>query len=199
MTPIEAFNKYVAIKKHFKDKEFDLTKVELGTIPVARAIFEKHKTRAFFEKLSREYKDTELIEYIVANMVDDQGHLFNNFGKRIYRDYKSRINNLDYLFESQLQDIQLQSEKLKIQPFDCSRGYSVIMRMFLGQKVCPETLIILNRFANFKDEHDEVFKDDYLWEDISLLMVKYRPFVRVAHKLERYKEVYSSTLGDQVV
>ena len=93
-----------------------------------------------------------------------------------------------------MHDILYQSEKLNKDPFDSSEGYSIILKMYLGSKISPETLVILNKFENFVDNHDANLKDDYLWEDVKLLIVKYQPFIRVAHKLETYESKFKTIL-----
>lgn len=196
MTPLEAFRRYLAIKDHFKLKNYDILKTSILPVPESR--FDKYRFKKFFERLASEYIDTNLIGYIVSNFVENGGlNLFEKQGKRIYNEYIARLKNFDYVFESELQDILLQSERLKRDPFECEENYSIIVQMYLGKKLSPETLIILNSFREFREAHDRAFQEDYLWQDISLLLVKYRPFVRVAHKLPYYKEIYNNILGNQ--
>ena len=54
--------------------------------------------------------------------------------------------------------------------------------MFMGRNLMLETLVVLNRLTNFVNRYDIILKDDCIWNDVSLLIKKYDPFLIIDMK-----------------
>ena len=51
------------------------------------------------------------------------------------------------------------------------------MRMVLQNKIKLESFVILNSILKFKKHFDVDLEGDYVWEELSLLLEKYEPFL----------------------
>ena len=91
--PYEAYVKYLALKSHFSDKNYDYFKYN-GKVKAWRATFEQRKDKYFFYKLS---KKKDPVEYLVANFVGSNDFYIGNIradeSDQIYMDYKKRKEN----------------------------------------------------------------------------------------------------------
>jgi len=50
--------------------------------------------------------------------------------------------------------------------------------MLLGNKISLETVIILDKLLDFRYNVNTELLNDFIWNDLNLLIIKYRPFVR---------------------
>jgi len=51
--------------------------------------------------------------------------------------------------------------------------------MYLGKHISIETLVILNKINNYTNKLDNVLKDDIIWPDVSRIVKKYTPFLKI--------------------
>ena len=102
MEPYEAYVKYLALKSHFSDKNYDFFKYN-GKVKAWRTTFESRKDKYFFYKLS---KKKDPVEYLVANFVGSDdfyiGNIREDKSDEVYMDWKKRIESLTYTFKSDL-------------------------------------------------------------------------------------------------
>ena len=64
--------------------------------------------------------------------------------------------------------------------------------MYLGKHISMENLVILNKINNYTDRLDNVLKDDIIWPDVSRIVKKYTPFLKID------KEKYVSKLREKL-
>ena len=100
--PYEAYVKYLALKSHFSDKNYDYIKYN-GKVKAWRTTFETRKDKYFFYKLS---KQKDPIEFLIANFVGNDdfyiGDIRDDKANEVYMDYKKRLQSLSYVFKSDL-------------------------------------------------------------------------------------------------
>ena len=100
--PYEVYIKYLALKSHFSDLNYDYFKYN-GKVKAWRSTFDTRKDKYFFYKLS---KKKDPIEYLVANFIGSNDFYIGNIradeSDQIYMDYKKRKESLSYIFKSDL-------------------------------------------------------------------------------------------------
>jgi hypothetical protein len=69
MNEFECYSTYTALKLHFTS-DYDYFKYN-GKCNVTLESFNKRRERFFFKKLSREYPDPELRDFLVSNFLND--------------------------------------------------------------------------------------------------------------------------------
>jgi len=183
MEPFEVYKLYLALRLHFTQKSYDITKTR-GAVRASEKSFLKRKDLFAMRKLARDYKRKEVIDLLVANFVsgDKWGGVFDASAKETYEVWKARKQKRDYTFEQDVAKIKLEMEKEEItNPFEGNGGYHpLVYRLYFGHLVSIESLVVLDKTFNYAI----LDTDDIFLQDINLLIKKYRPFVRITDKMK---------------
>ena len=194
MVPFDTYKTYLALKNHFTKESYDYHKYQ-GKSRASLQSFYKRKDRFWFEKLSRQKEDREVIDFFVANFVscsDPQtvwiGEMIKE-GEARYKSWQKRIQSLSYVFKEESQ--QLFDNRFE-EVFDCSKGHPLLLKMFLVGKISLETLVIYDRIFLFGKNFDKKLKDP-VWETVSMRMKKYSPFLHI--DVFHYKKLLKQVVG----
>lgn len=198
MAPFDAYKTYLALKNHFTKDNYDYFKYH-GKVRANLQSFYKRKDRFWFEKLSRNKTDQEVIDFFISNFVraDDPSSLWIGSiihdGDTHYKEWQKRIQSLSYIFKEESEKLFKENKFEDI--FDCSRSHPILLRMFLSGKISMETMVIYDRIFLYGKNFDKKLKDP-VWETVSLKMKKYSPFLNT--DVLRYKNILKEVIvGDQ--
>jgi hypothetical protein len=197
MAPFDAYKTYLALKNHFTKNNYDYHKYQ-GKVRANLDSFYKRKDRFWFEKLSRNKTDQEVIDFFIANFihVDDPSSLWIGSiiheGDTHYKDWQKRIQSLSYIFKEESEKL-FKDYKFE-EVFDCSKSHPVLLKTFLGGKISLETMIIYDRIFLYGKNFDKKLKDP-VWETVSLKIKKYSPFLNT--DVFRYRKILKEVIvGD---
>lgn len=186
--PYEVYIKYLALKSHFSDLNYDYFKYN-GKVKAWRSTFDTRKDKYFFYKLS---KKKDPIEYLVANFIGSNDFYIGNIradeSDQIYMDYKKRKESLSYIFKSDLSKMKENFNDNIVVP---DNEHPYLLRLYMRGDISLETLTLINKCVNIFDYWDKELKDDIIWPDIKLKAVKYDPFMSV--DINKYREIILST------
>ena len=194
MVPFDTYKTYLALKNHFTKDSYDYHKYQ-GKIRASLQSFYKRKDRYWFEKLSRQKEDKEIIDFFVSNFTScsDPGSLWIGEmikeGESRYTSWQKRIQSLTYLFKQESQEI---FENGVETVFDCSKGHPTLLKMFLSGQISIETLVIYDKIFLFGKNFDKKLKDP-VWETVSLRIKKYSPFLHI--DVFHYKKILKEIVG----
>lgn len=190
VTPHEAYKQYLALKNHFSNDSYDYFKY-CGKIKASIESFHKRKDRFFFEKLSRQKKDNEIIDFFVSNFVSSSdpsslwiGEIING-GNETYINWKKKRQSLTYLFENELQSISQDSHLLEYLEINNNK-HPKILKEYLSDRVSLETMVILDQMLHYREKFDEKLIDP-VWELVSKKIKAYSPFLDI--DLDKYKNI----------
>tara|TARA_B100002019_G_C21142156_1_gene533831 strand:- start:16 stop:624 length:609 start_codon:yes stop_codon:yes gene_type:complete len=184
MEPFEVYRSYLALRLHFTTDKYDVIK-QKGKVRASKQAFFKRTDLISIRKISKEYSDKEVINFLVANFVsgDRWGGIFDSDSKQTYLSWKKRLESITYTFKKDLQNILYHMEKNKrrySEIFISQRSqHPDIMKLYLQKEVSIETLVILNKINKFVSNNDILLEDDILWPDVSRLIRKYTPFLNI--------------------
>ena len=185
--PYEVYIKYLALKSHFSDLNYDYFKYN-GKVKAWRSTFDTRKDKYFFYKLS---KKKDPIEYLVANFIGSNDFYIGNIradeSDQIYMDYKKRKESLSYVFKSDLSKMKESFNDNIVVP---DNEHPYLLRLYMRGDISLETLTLINKCVNIFDYWDKELKDDIMWPDIKLKAVKYDPFMSV--DINKYREIILS-------
>ena len=185
--PYEVYIKYLALKSHFSDLNYDYFKYN-GKVKAWRSTFDTRKDKYFFYKLS---KKKDPIEYLVANFIGSNdfyiGNIRTDESDQIYMDYKKRKESLSYVFKNDLSKMKENFNDNIIVP---DNEHPYLLRLYMRGDISLETLTLINKCVNIFDYWDKELKDDIMWPDIKLKAVKYDPFMSV--DINKYREIILS-------
>lgn len=182
VSPFDCYKSYLGLKNHFTKDKYDYHRYG-GKSRASLDSFYKRKDRFFFEKLSRQKDDSEVIEFFVSNFVscDDPqslwiGEIVRN-GEQNYTDWKKRLQSLSYTFKSEVENVfsgKNFDEMFKIE----GTRHPQLIKEHLGKNLSLESLVILNKILGFKKQFDSKL-DDPVWKFLSMRIDKYDSFIHI--------------------
>jgi len=161
--PFSCYKTYLGLKNHFTKEKYDYHRYG-GKSKVKLETFYKRKDRFFFEKLSRQKDDTEVVEFFVANFTsaDDPqslwiGEIVRN-GEQNYTDWKKRLQSLSYTFKSEVESLFVGKNFDDMFHIEGTK-HPQIVKEHLGKNISLESLVLLNKVIGFKNNFDKKLDD----------------------------------------
>tara|TARA_B100001750_G_C15508208_1_gene601846 strand:+ start:1425 stop:2009 length:585 start_codon:yes stop_codon:yes gene_type:complete len=177
MEAFDAYQHYLSMKLHFERDAYDYFKYN-GKTNATFSAFEKRKDGFHFTKLTRKLSDDQIVEYYVANFIRGKKWI-GDFDKRNWTQHKKVIQSVEYNFENDFEKLLTNAEKFDIL-FKCDNGnHPKLVKAYLGKKISLETLVILEKLLQYRQKFDKQIIDPYVWPEVSQLMRKYEPFLKV--------------------
>ena len=191
MTGFDCYRTYLAFKNHFTKDTFDYFRYG-GKTNATTSSFNKRKDKYFFEKMSRQKKDEDIVDYFTAifSQCDDPqkmwiGEIIES-GEDKYNAWKKKIQSLNYLFQQEMTKLCEDREFNLI--FDCKNGkHPLIVKEHLKNNISVETLVILEGMLVYKKDFDSKL-DDFVWKTVSMKIDKYKPFLLNNINIAKYKQ-----------
>lgn len=190
MTPFECYKTYISIKNHFTKDTYDYHKY-LGKTRVTLQSFYKRKDRFWFEKLSRNKNDEEILNFFVSNFVSSKnsqslwiGDIIKN-GEGVYKNWEKKIQSLSYMFKNEIEST-FSPDNFDSMFLVKGNKHPEILKEYYKGTISIETLIILDKILNYKKKFDKDINDP-VWELTSNLIKKYAPFLNI--NVFQYKKI----------
>lgn len=194
MTGFEVYQTYISLKLHFTREDYNYFLFNGKTRASVNA-FEKRKDNYYFKKIASSYSDSEIIGYLVSHLIEDPnmwiGHIYSPKSE-IYQSWRKRTESMQYVFCKDL-DHLISCDSNIDNWFKCSESHPLIIREYMGQRICLETVVILEIIFEFINSIDSKITDPILWPDIKKKLRKYKSFLRVD------KTKYIRTLKDKLL
>jgi hypothetical protein len=197
VSPFDCYKSYLGLKNHFTKEKYDYHRYG-GKSRASLESFYKRKDRFFFEKLSRQKDDSEVIEFFVSNFVscDDPqslwiGEIVRN-GEQNYTDWKRRLQSLSYTFKSEVEEVFSGKDFDGMFKIEGSK-HPPIVKEYLGKRVSLETLVLLNKIIGFKDNFDKKLTDP-VWKFLSMRIDKYDSFIHI--DIFKFKKILKGVIID---
>ena len=179
--PFDAYKCYLSLKNHFTKDSYDYHKY-CGKSRATLQSFYKRKDRMWFERVSRQKSDEEVVEFFVANFVscpDPEtlwiGEMMKE-GEGRYQQWQKKIQSLSYIFREESQSLFEENKFEDV--FSCSKGHPPLLKKFLSGKISLETMVIYDRIFLYGNTFDKKLKDP-VWETVSRRIKKYNPFLNI--------------------
>ena len=180
--PFDVYKNYLGLKNHFTKDTYDYHRYG-GKSRASLDSFYKRRDRFFFEKLSRQKNDTEVVEFFVSNFVtcDDPqslwiGEIVRN-GEQNYTDWKKRLQSLSYTFKSEIKEVFTDKDFDAMFKIEGTK-HPQIIKEHLGKNISLETFVILNKIIGFKENFDKKLTDP-VWKFLSMRINKYDSFIHI--------------------
>ncbi len=180
MNPFECYKIYLSIKNHFTKDSYDYHKY-CGKNRATIQSFYKRKDRFWFEKISRQKSEKEILDFFVSNFVscsDPQslwiGEIIRE-GESNYKNWCKKIQSLSYIFKEEI-DIVFSNKNFD-KVFEIEGGrHPQLLKDHLQGKISLESMIILDRILGYKKEFDQKLQDP-IWTFVSMRISKYSSFL----------------------
>ena len=180
--PFSCYKTYLGLKNHFTKQKYDYHRYG-GKSRASLDSFYKRRDRYFFEKLSRQKNDDEVVEFFVASFTsaDDPqslwiGEIVRN-GEQNYTDWKKRLQSLSYTFKSEIENVFAGKNFDEMFHIEGTK-HPMIVKEHLGKNISLESLVLLNKIIGFKNNFDKKL-DDPVWKFLSMRIQKYDSFLHI--------------------
>lgn len=171
----KAYKLYIALKLHFKEKDYDAVKFR-GVTRASQSSLEFRNDRHFFYKLAKHPDPPNLL---IANFITGDkwiGDIVSDRGLEIYKEWLDRNKSLSLTFK---EDIQKLHPDFKSNLTVTNGQYPHLLKEYKRGNISPETITLLNKYLKFTDKWDEQISDTFIWPKDKMLIEKYSPFVNL--------------------
>jgi hypothetical protein len=179
MMPYDAYREYLALKNHFTKDSYDYFKYNKKVRATVQSFY-KRKDRMWFEKISRQKSDQEVVDFFVSNFVSCNdpeslwiGEMIKE-GESRYQSWQKKIQSLSYFFKEESQSL-FQENKFE-DVFKCSKGHPILLKKHLSGQLSLETMVLLDKIFSYSKNFDKKLQDP-VWETVSRRIKKYNPFL----------------------
>jgi hypothetical protein len=184
MNSVEALQLFMALRLHFTTKSYDF--IKYGGKLRQELDLEKRKDKFQIKKIAQHPDPQGLI---IANFVSNPnlkwtGDIISEDGMNHYKQWQKRRESLAYTFSEEIKKLKDNyDDNFRVQ----SDQHPYALRLYLGEHVSLETLVILNALTPFWAYWDKKMASDIVWKQIRFQIPKYAPFV--AFDKAKFKEI----------
>jgi len=193
MNPYECYNEYLALKNHFTKPGYDYQKYN-GKLRTKVDTFQKRKDRIFFEKLA---KHEDVHNFLVANLAENpkawiRDLAYSQKAEEVYQKWRKRNQSLGYIFKNEVGRMMT--------PFNdnfihTDGEHPHFLRNYLSGRVSMETFCIMLELTNSKKYWDKKMAYDPIWDEISMRVDKYTPFIR--YDKDKFRKIVVDIYGKE--
>jgi hypothetical protein len=190
VTGYEVYKMYLALRMHFTNDKYDYVKYR-GKVNASEKAFEQRRDRYFFKKLATRYNQDQILNYLVANFMNDSNGYIQSFSIGNYERWKAQQESFCYKFR---QDVDLlltyfespyQDKFDKI--FEVKEGsHPPLLRHYLSGEISLETLVVFETCLRYIGKFDKQLKDP-IWKSIKTKVLNYKPFLNI--DCSKYRQV----------
>jgi hypothetical protein len=196
-TGFEAFMMFNSIKLHFTSDSYDFFRYN-GKSNVTKQNFANRKDKYSFYKLSRKYRNEELLNFYIANfLVKDVnwiGDITGVEGEENYKMWQKRNQSLNYRFKEDIMylmdKVSIGSDMIKVK----DGQYPLLLNETMQGAVTIETLSILNHMMGFFEMWNKKISDTIIWPTWKRKCEKYTPFIH--YDESKFKETFKEAIKE---
>lgn len=163
---------FKALSGHFKGT-YDAIKYKYKG-RVSNNEYAKHRSKAFFDRVSTRFKLYELVLLFTSNLVSNPdawiGEIINTDAVNHYRDYIIRIKNLESIYRDDIRNIFYFSQQVEVNSlkevfdYNTKHNTSYILKLLQTDVIKYETFLLLDSFLSIIEEHDDK-SSDIIWKN----------------------------------
>jgi hypothetical protein len=183
----EANQLLTALRLHFTSPSYDYFKFN-GKLKYALKDISTRRDKFQIQKIA---KHPDPMGLIVANLCKDPGlkwagDFITDEAYAIYRSFVRRRDSLSYTYTQEIKKLgPTLADAFKLT--DNGTQHPLALRLYLGDHICLETLVIADDLIGFYPYWDKKLADDPIWKSIRLVIPKYRPFLQ--YDKAKFKEI----------
>ena len=179
------YKTYLAIKLHFSSPKYDYAKYE-GKINAKLDTFTSRNDRYFFHKLSKKYKEDEIVDFFVSNFAKNDKvwskQLLEDEYNTTFLQFRKYKESTNYHFRS---DCNLLNDRFISDGISFNDGFLPpngqhprVLRLLIQGKIHVQTAIILDTVLSFSKGWNNNINEKVVWPKIAFKMAKLKGFVR---------------------
>ena len=186
-TGYQAYQMYLALQRHFSSS-YDYFKYQ-GKVNASVDAYNKRNDFYSFEKLGKIVPQKEWMMFFVAHFLDKPNCWIKDMSKADYETYKTKLKNFPKQFQEEIEYIASQYSPPDLVVVEDDFTIPLLHDLCIKKKISIETIILIDMFYSFIDNHEKVIKVPMLWPQHILKLKKYRPFVKKFLNIEYYNDI----------
>jgi hypothetical protein len=188
MTGFEAYVKFLALRRHFTDHNYDFHKYN-GKVKASEEKYRKdRKIYYFFERLVLTRKEEIIVEFLLSSFIMSKNpskvwiqDLISSSELK-YSEYRLLKDNLSKIIEDDFNLIISFCVTHEIDFNDLfytdGKKHPPIIKLFLSDKISIETVIVIDKIIHFTENLDKKLTDS-VWKSVLFGIQKYKPFLKI--------------------
>ena len=198
----DVYRMYLAMKLHFTNPNFDYFTAG-GKTNAKEKTYQQRNDFWFYETLAKKYKKEEIQELLLASFAlsEDTSKVWIGdikvSGKDRWVVWKKSQQSLAYTVEQDLESVVgcMGSQGYTFNNlFETMGGHPPLLKLFLKRQLNLDTLVVMDIVLGFTKRWDKELKDP-LWEQISLKIKKYKPFLSI--NKDKYLQIMRNVFSDK--
>lgn len=190
----DVYRTYLAMKLHFTQDKFDFFQYD-GKANAKEETYQQRNDFYFYETLARKLDKKEVVEFILASFVlsTDPTKVWigdiKRSGKEKWLEWTKHTQSMTYFFSEDIDVIHnfmLKNDLEFNELFSVENGHPPLLKLHIKNKICLETLIILDIVLKYTKGWNKSMKDP-LWESMNFKIKKYKPFMSI--NSQKYKTI----------
>ena len=193
MTPFECYRSYIALKRHFSSS-YDYFLYN-GKVNASYDAFEARKDKVFFAKTA---KHPDALNFMMVQMLHDpkvwiRNIAYNKDAEDRYQEWAKKKQSLMYIFKEEIDKLE--------KPFKSNfpaknNEHPKAIVAYQSGEISLETLVVLTMVTNCFKYWDKKLVGDPVWEELSVKIKKYAPFLGIDTK--KAKKIIVAALNEGV-
>lgn len=195
MDGFKAYRYYIALKLHFTSEKFNVFE-NRGNVKGSREAFNARNDRYIFEKLARKFSnDRDIIQFFVANFAygNESAIYAGQEADDNLVEWNKRKQSISRIFIDDLASLLTYVEINKLPTssiFDFnSNEYPAALKLFLGNKISIETLVIVNELDHIVEHWLDNTSVQHIWGNELLRIRKLIGFVK--YDKEKLRKIFT--------
>ena len=150
--------------------------------------------KLYFEGAFDYFKYSGKTNVTPSNFIRGRKYI-GDFDGRVWQEHKKIVQSIEYNFENDMEYLLTKAEKFDILYHSDDGKHPILLKQYLGKKIKLETMVILEKLTSFCRVFDKTITDAIIWPDVSMLIKRYEPFLKVDEKkcnriaIEKIKEL----------
>ena len=190
-TGYQAYQMYLALQRHFSSN-YDYFKYQ-GKVNASVDAYNKRSDYFSFEKLGKIVPQKEWMVFFVAHFIDKPNCWIRDMGKSDYELYKAKLKNFPKTFQEEMEFLASQYSPPELVAVKDDFQIPLIHDLAIKKKISLETIILIDMFYSFIDNHEKLIKVPMLWSQHITKVKNYSPFVKKFLNIEYYNDMALET------
>jgi hypothetical protein len=191
MKSFDVYMDYLCLKNHFTKDTYDYFKYN-GKMKLSQDTFEKRKDKYFFEKLAKQRNPHD---FMVANFSKNPKYWIRDLAsspecQENYTTWERTMSTLSYEVQSALSNLE---DNFDSNILVNDNEHPILLRLFLSGVLSSEIFVVLVDIINCKPYWDRKMNTDFVWNDVSMFLTKYTPFIN--YDKEKIKKIIVDTFS----
>ena len=193
MTAFEAYEAYIALKKHFDHKSsYDFFKYH-GKMKLNKSSFDTRRDKFYFKKIANLFPmRDDLVNFYVSGFIRNPKMWIRDFvgveADNFYIKWKAYQESLGYNFQQDVTRVYELCDGDWVSTLRCNGGqHPELLNYYTNNEIQMESMIGLNVVLSFFDDLNNTIDDPIIWPGLYKTFTQYQPFLRIDPK--RYKKI----------